>query len=147
MEAIPKVCRTASTLYELMAYYKALSLINKPDSSQAGMGKWGNSLRTAIARWYLNRAPIDVAMQVMLSRVLSRALGGHMHPPCRTMHDHHLESCIRTNKFRTILHKLLLRGRLLYLQKPLYRVLLLCTSCVFPASTSLIRMFNAHCLL
>lgn len=62
MEAIPRVCRTASTLYELMAYYKVLS--TRSDPSKSGMGNWGNSLRTAVAGWYLDRAPIDVAMQV-----------------------------------------------------------------------------------
>lgn len=63
MEAIPKVCRTASTLYELMAYYKTLNLDGKPESER-GLANWSHSLRKAVGNWYLEKSPIDVAMQV-----------------------------------------------------------------------------------
>ena len=70
MEAIAKVCRTASTLYELMAYYKVLHL-NGKSADKSGMGNWSHSLRKTISDWYLNRKPIDVAMQVNFCSVSS----------------------------------------------------------------------------
>ena len=63
MAAIPRVCRTASTLYELMAYYKVLNLDGRP-ASERGIGNWSHSLRKAISDWYLNKKPLDLAMQV-----------------------------------------------------------------------------------
>ena len=66
MAAIPRVCRTASTLYELMAYYKVLNLDGQP-ACKRRIGNWSHSLRKAIADWYLNKQPLDVALQVSKS--------------------------------------------------------------------------------
>ena len=83
MKAIAKVCRTASTLYELMAYYKVLHLNGKP-ATELGMGSWSYSLRKTISDWYLDRKPMDVAMQVgpiMMSSDLCLFFW-KMHPKC-----------------------------------------------------------------
>ena len=63
-EAIVKVCRTASTLYELLSYFKVLNLDGKP-AKESGLGKWNSIMRKAIADWYLNKKPFEVTLQVL----------------------------------------------------------------------------------
>lgn len=53
--AIPKVCRTASTLFQLLSYLK-------------GRRGWSRGLRTAIANWYNSKPVDDLAYQMVKYR-------------------------------------------------------------------------------
>ena len=63
LACVPKVCRTASTLYELFAYYRLIGAASKhaPEGKMTG---WGSAMRRAIGNWFLEKKPMDVAMQV-----------------------------------------------------------------------------------
>ena len=67
--ALPRVCRTASTLFEFVQRCKELGAVAQ---AAAGVEKpqakpsWGRAMRRAIADWYLAKAPAAVAYQVGL---------------------------------------------------------------------------------
>ena len=62
LESIPKVCRTASTLYELMVYYRLLGGL-QAGGPQDKMTGFGSSMRKAVGGWFLDKSPMELAMQ------------------------------------------------------------------------------------
>lgn len=66
LEAQPKVCRTASTLYEFFAYYKVVSQGKQgaAASPPTGLTGFGHSIRKTVSAWFLDKTPEDVAFQV-----------------------------------------------------------------------------------
>jgi len=52
MEAIPKVCRTSTHLFQYLTFCKEL-----------GRG-WGTAFKNAVAKWYTDRTPMSLAYQV-----------------------------------------------------------------------------------
>lgn len=53
LQKIKEVCRTASTLFELLEYMKLLGGVS-----------WGRATRRAILDWYTSKPPIDLAYQI-----------------------------------------------------------------------------------
>lgn len=78
LAALPLVARTASTLFEFVQRCKELGAAAKPapaapadgaDSDAgakpaAGKVSWGRAMRRAVAAWYLDKAPLDLAYQL-----------------------------------------------------------------------------------
>mmetsp|Transcript_17010 Transcript_17010/g.50997 ORF Transcript_17010/g.50997 Transcript_17010/m.50997 type:complete len:244 (-) Transcript_17010:560-1291(-) len=63
LDAMPSMCRTASTLFEFLEYCAELG------GSVAGRARvrglsWGRAMRNAVARWYLMRTPLELSHQV-----------------------------------------------------------------------------------
>ena len=53
LKAVKQVCRTASTLFELLEYLKLLGGIS-----------WGRAMRKTIEAWYTDRTPVEAAYQI-----------------------------------------------------------------------------------
>lgn len=55
LDALPKVCRTASTLFQFCSYVEQFR-------------GWGRGLRNAVSKWYLNREVDNLALQAVKYR-------------------------------------------------------------------------------
>ncbi len=66
LESFVKVCRTASTLYELVLYYKLIGSLTAAAGEAKKMIGFSSSMKKAVGDWFLCKTAMDVAMQVTL---------------------------------------------------------------------------------
>jgi len=64
LESFVKVCRTASTLYELMVYYRLVGGLTAATEADVKLLGFGNAMKKAIGGWFLGKTPMEVAVQV-----------------------------------------------------------------------------------
>lgn len=80
--ALGQVARTASTLFDFIAYSKALNKeVAEVEGRKVDNASWGRGMRHAVANWYLNKSPMALAYQVHLAAPAPA-------PPARAHHIH-----------------------------------------------------------
>ncbi len=63
--ALGKVARTASTLFDFLAYSKAVNQeLATTEGRTVNNASWGRGMRHAVANWYLDKSALSLAYQV-----------------------------------------------------------------------------------